>query len=249
MKPRIVIHEHRPWRRWAIVAGATFAAATLLFFVVQYVRTTTISDFSRAQLDRDRLLAENQRLEKQLREARSAAQSARDEAAYAKRSAEIDGQSCQQLKASLPGLQAEAAELREQLAFYRGIVAPDEAGAGVRVYDFKVSRQKGGGYHYDLVLIQSVRHERRIAGRVDVDIEGLTRGQRQTLKLAELASGDGRSLVFSFKYFQEFGGDFRLPDGFRPVRATVSVVPDGSGQASIEEPYDWSRIEQEGERP
>lgn len=230
-----------------MIAVASFIIATGAWLLYSYARTTTISDFEHAQLDRDRLSAENQKLERQLREARAEAQKARDDAAYAKSSADIDGQACQQVKASLAGLQSEAADLREQLAFYRGIVSPDEANAGVRVYDFKVEKSKiGASYRFDLVLIQSVRHERRVEGRIDASISGLTRGQRQTLKLSDIAVGDARNLVFSFKYFQEFSGDFRLPEGFRPVRVTVSVVPDGAGQSAVEEQYDWSKIEQEG---
>jgi outer membrane murein-binding lipoprotein Lpp len=247
VKPIIVIHQHRPWRRWIIIAVSVSILATAGWLFYGHIRATTISDFAHAQLERDRLRAENQRLEKELREARSAAQTARDDAAYASRSVEIDGQACQQVKASLTGLQTEAADLREQLAFYRGIVSPDEANAGVRVYDFKVSPLKQtANYHFDLVLIQSVRHEKRVAGKMEVSIDGLTRGQRQTLKLADIALGNSQNLLFSFKYFQEFSGDFHLPDGFRPVRATVSVVPDGAGQPVIEEPYDWSKIEQGG---
>jgi hypothetical protein len=250
MKPIIVIKQHRPWQRWAIVAGSAFALALGGWALHAYTRATTVSDFERAQLERDRLRAENQRLVKELRAARDDAQKAHDDAAYAQRSADIDRQACAEVKSSLAGLQSEAADLREQLAFYRGIVTPREANAGMRVYDFHVTHDlKAGLYHFDLVLIQSARHDRRVGGRIDITVGGVQGGLRKTLKMSDIADGGARNLVFSFKYFEEFGGDFRLPDGFRPLRATVAVVPDGNGQPKFESEYDWSKIEQESLLP
>ncbi len=247
IKHRIIIHQHQPWRRFALIGGIAFAIAIGGWLLYRYTRATTISDFQRAQLERDRLSEENQRLVRELRAARDEAHTNKDEAAFAQRSHDIDTQACAQVKASLMDLQAQAAGLREQLAFYRGIVAPDESGTGVRVYDFKVARDpKSSQYRFDLVLIQSVRHDKRIGGQINVVIDGVHGGQRQSLKLSDIADGDARNLVFSFKYFQEFGGTFRLPEGFRPIRVAITVLPDGGGQPKIQDEYDWAKIQQEG---
>lgn len=246
MKPIIIIRQHRPWQRWAIVGGAAFAIALCGWGLYSYTRATTVSDFERAQLERDRLRSENQRLVKELRAARDEAQKARDDAAYAQRSVDIDKQACAEVKSSLASLQTESADLREQLAFYRGIATPREANAGMRVYDFRIGHDaKAGTYHYDLVLIQSAQHDKRLGGRIDVSIQGVQGGLRKNLSLSDVVTGDTRNLVFSFKYFEEFGGNFRLPDGFRPLRATVAVVPEGNPQAKVESEYDWSKIAQE----
>ena len=246
MKPIIVIKHHRPWQRWAIVGGSAFAIALCGWGLYSYTRATTVSDFERAQSERDRLRSENQRLVKELHAARDEAQKARDDAAYAQRSVDIDKQACTDVKSSLATEQAESADLREQLAFYRGIVTPREANAGMRVYDFRIGHDaKSGQYHLDLVLIQSAQHDKRVGGHIDVVIQGVQNGLRKSLNLSDIATGDVRNLVFSFKYFEEFGGNFRLPDGFRPLRANVAVVPDGNTQAKVESEYDWTKIAQE----
>ena len=56
-----------------------------------------------------------------------------------------------------------------------------------------------------------------------------------------MLSGES-NLVFSFKYFEEFGGEFRVPDGFRPTRAVVAVLPDG-GAPKLENEFDWAKIQ------
>jgi hypothetical protein len=227
--------------------ACAFVVAVGGWLLYRYTRATTISDFREAESDRDRLSEENQRLARELHTAREQLQKYKDEVVYAKRSQEIDSQACAQVKASLADLQSEAAGLREQLTFYRGIVAPNEGNAGVRVYDFKVTHQPASSqYRFDLVLIQSVHHDKRVGGHIDIAIQGVRGGQRQTINMSDIADDDARNLVFSFKYFQEFGGTFHLPEGFRPIRVAVHVVPDGGAPTKIEDEYDWAKIQQEG---
>ena len=102
---------------------------------------------------------------------------------------------------------------------------------------------------YDLVLIQPVRSEKRVGGQAQVTIEGLRGGKKQTLKLADLAVKDGGNLLFSFKYFEEFSGELRLPEGFRPLRAIVSLQPGGDARPAIEDEYEWAKIVQEADEP
>lgn len=244
-KHKIVITTHSPWRRPALVGGSVVALLLGAFGLYSYTRATTVSDFERAQSERDRLLEERRTLARDLRGARSENGTLKDQLAYLGRSQEIDGTACGSVKQSLTQLQAEASDLREQLAFYRGIVSPQESQAGVRVYDFKVSKSAGTTYRYDLVLIQSVRHEKRVGGNIDIVIEGLKSGQKGSLRLSEVAVGDSKNLVFSFKYFEEFSGQLRLPDGFRPLRATIALQPNGDGTPKIEDEYEWAKVLQE----
>lgn len=250
LKHRIVITTHQPRRRLAIVAAAVAVLLLSGFALYRYVRTTTVSDFERAQTERDRLLEERRNLTRELRAARTENSTLKDQIAYLDRSKEIDGGACGEVKQSLTQLQAEASDLREQLAFYRGIVSPKESQAGVRVYDFKLTRLKadGGLYRYDLVLIQSVRNEKQVAGDIDVIVEGLRAGRKERLHLSDLAADTNRNLVFSFKYFEEFSGQIRLPDGFRPLRATVALQPEGEAP-KIEDEYEWAKILREASTP
>ena len=248
---RVVITTDRPTRRRAIVAAAVALALFASFALYRYTRATTVSDFEAATVERDRLLDERRQLTRELRAAKSEADSLRDQVAYLTRSQQIDDGACVAVKQSLGQLQAESADLREQLAFYRGIVSPQESQAGVRVYEFRVTALKtpANAFRYDLVLIQPVRSEKRVGGQAQVLIEGLKGGQKQSLKLADLAVNGGGNLLFSFKYFEEFSGELRLPDGFRPLRAIVSLQPGGDAKPGIEDEYEWAKIVQETDEP
>lgn len=245
-KHRVVIASHHPRRRWLIVGGSAAAIALSAFGIYSYTRAITVSDFERAQTERDQLAEERRALTRELRTVKTENQSLKEQVAYLGRSQEIDGAACGSVKQSLTGLQTEVSDLREQLAFYRGIVSPEESKAGVRVYDFKVMKTADASlYKFDLVLIQSVRQDKRIGGDVKVGIEGLKGTQKQTLPLKELVTDPKPDMVFSFKYFEELSGSFRLPEGFRPLRAVVSLEPNSDGAPTIEDEYEWSKIIQE----
>ncbi|HEX4895164.1 MAG TPA: DUF6776 family protein [Solimonas sp.] len=242
MKHRIVIQQHRPWQSPMLVAGGACLLAVAGWGLYSYTRASTVSDFERAQLEVEQLRDERRRLTRELRSAREEITQLKEQVVYVQRSTEIDTQACDSVRASLTDLQEEASDLREQLAFYRGIAAPEQSRAGVRVHEFKLQRTAGGGYHYDLVLIQSVRHERRVAGRVEIAFSGRQNGSERRISLDEVASGEARNLVFSLKYFEDFGGEFRLPAGFAPARVLVRLVPAAENAPAIEESFEWARV-------
>jgi hypothetical protein len=247
IRHKIVIAAHRPWRRWLLIGGTTAAVLAGGFGLYRYTRAHTVSDFEKANTERNQLRDDNRQLSQQLRAALAENQTLRDQVAYLGRSEQIDGSACSTVKESLTSLQAETADLRQQLTFYRGIVSPSESQAGVRVFEFKVygagAKDKPGTYKYDLVLIQSVRHDKRIDGDVAVSFEGYDGSAKRSFKLGDLVTDGNKNLVFSFKYFEEFSGSFRFPEGFKPLRATVTL--EGDGTPRIDDDYDWGKIIQE----
>lgn len=238
---RIIIRQHRPWQRtWITVL---VAAALLLagFALYRYTRQSTVADFEKATSERDRLMQERRELGQQLRAAKGEISKLRDDLAYAQQAQTIDGNACNSIKATMGKLEAEAGTLREQLAFYRGIASPNETKAGVRVQEFKV-RKKDGQWHYEMVLIQSVREESRIAGAAEVRIEGALGGKPQGYALSSLITAGEKNLVFSFKYFEEFSGEFKLPQGFKPLKVVVSLDP-ADDRPTVVNQYEWANIE------
>ena len=238
---RIIIRQHRPWQRTWITVLVAAVLCSSGFALYRYTRQSTVADFEKATTERDRLQQERRELAQQLRAAKSEMSKLRDELAYAKQAQTIDGDACNSIKATLGKLEAETGTLREQLAFYRGIASPNETKAGVRVQELKM-RKKDGQWRYEMVLIQSVREESRIAGTAEVRIEGIQGGKPQGYPLSSLITLGEKNLVFSFKYFEEFSGDFKLPAGFKPLKVTVSLNPADDRPTVVNE-YEWANVE------
>ncbi|MGH8456511.1 MAG: DUF6776 family protein [Stenotrophobium sp.] len=243
MKHRIVIASHRPWLRPVLIAVISALLALLGWGLYAYTRTHTVSDFARTQTEVEQLRDERRQLTHDLREAQSQIATLKDQLVYAQQSTDIDTQACAIVKTSLPKLQGEVADLHEQLAFYRGIVSPDQSRAGVRVYNLKMLKgASANAYRYELVLIQSVRHDKRIDGRISVTLEGLQGSTRRMINLADIAGDGGKNLLFSFTYFQEIDGQLKLPDGFKPLRVSVKLTAEVDGAPEVEDDFDWDKI-------
>jgi len=152
----------------------------------------------------------------------------------------IDQEAYAQVGQQLAELEAEILTQQEDLEFYRGIVADQQA--GLRVQDFVLWRGDGPmSYSMRLVLAQAMRAGGRISGSVELEIEGMQGSEPVSLGLGDLLGGAGRKkrLDFSFRYFQNLEAELVLPEGFVPARVNVRLTPKGKSSESIEKSFDW----------
>jgi len=155
---------------------------------------------------------------------------------------EIDREAYQEVEGSLITLQAKIQEQRDAIAFYRGIVSPSDGNSGLRVQDFKLTRgAQEREFHLRLVLVQAMKHDRKVSGDVALSVEGSEDGEDRTYALTDLLPADAdKGWPFSFRYFQDFDRLLVLPDGFTPERVHVEVRSRTRSISSIEESYAWA---------
>ncbi len=156
--------------------------------------------------------------------------------------AEIEHAAYTDIEASLVELQAKIQEQQDAIAFYRGIVSPADGNAGLRVQDLKLSRlDRERAWNVRLVLVQAMKHDRKVSGEVVLTVSGMENGRPTTYSYTDLRSdaADG-SWEFSFRYFQDFDREIMLPDGFEPEEITIAVQSRTRSIASIQESYSWA---------
>ena len=156
--------------------------------------------------------------------------------------AEIDRTAYKDVEASLIELQAKIQEQQDAIAFYRGIVSPADGNAGLRVQDLKLTRtERERAWNVRLVLVQAMKHDRKVSGDVVMTVEGVENGEARTYTYSELLPDDADGTwAFSFRYFQDFDRELVLPDGFTPERVTISVNSRTRSIASIEASFSWA---------
>ncbi len=154
---------------------------------------------------------------------------------------EIDREAYTEVEASLAELQGKIQEQQDALAFYRGIVSPEDGLSGLRVQDLRLSRGNDEReYTIRLVLVQAMKHDRKVSGDVSLNIAGVQDGKETSYSYTELMPADAEpEWAFSFRYFQDFNRPLVLPDGFTPERIDVRVESKTRSIASIEESYSW----------
>ena len=161
----------------------------------------------------------------------------RERIAILERAGQIDRKAYQDVDKYLLDLQSENFSLKEEVAFYRGIVSsPHTKGLGIQSFDVQQGHQ-GAVYRYRLVLTQDMKSDKVVSGTVDLSIAGEQDGFTKRLSSVDLRGGDNRLIEFQFKHFQKIEGTFLLPEGFSPRSVLVQIV--GDGETVTERTFDW----------
>lgn len=155
---------------------------------------------------------------------------------------EIDREAYKEVETSLTALQAKIQEQRNAIAFYRGIVSPTDGNSGLRVQDLKLTRGKAEReFNVRLVLVQAMKHDRKVSGNVHLTVQGMENGVDTTYAYTQLLPEQAEKVwAFSFRYFQDFDRQLVLPDGFIPESIRVEVRSRTRSIASIEENFAWA---------
>lgn len=154
---------------------------------------------------------------------------------------DIEREAYADVESSLTELQTRIQEQQDAISFYRGIVSPADGNSGLRVQDFRLTRgAEEREYMIRLVLIQAMKHDRRVSGRVELVVEGTENGEQKSYSYSDLLPEDAdSSWAFSFRYFQDFDRPVVLPDGFTPERVSVHVESQTRSIDSIDENFSW----------
>lgn len=155
---------------------------------------------------------------------------------------EIDREAYKAVETSLVALQVKIQEQRNAIAFYRGIVSPTDGNSGLRVQDLRLTRGKAEReFNVRLVLVQAMKHDRKVSGNVLLTVQGMENGVDTTYAYTQLLPEQAeKAWAFSFRYFQDFDRQLVLPDGFIPESIRVEVRSRTRSIASIEENFAWA---------
>lgn len=228
---QVVVRTHRPWLRQFLVV------VVLGLFVVQ---GWVLYDFGKIQGNSEladlRKVNKQQKLQLQSLGEQNAECS--QTVANLEQNKEIDQLAYAEVERNLQDFHTEMADLKEELEFYRAIVAPSSSERGLKIYRLKMAKTpEDRKFRYKLVLIQ-VMTNKRVTGSVDLKMEGRTPQGAKTLNLVQL--GRKKRLGFKFVYYQVLEGDLEVPDGFTPNRVTVTVRPSGNENAS--KTFEWQEV-------
>ena len=155
---------------------------------------------------------------------------------------DVDRASYKEVEVELTSLQAKIQEQRDAIAFYRGIVSPSDGNSGLRVQDLKLTRGRAEReFNLRLVLVQAMKHDRKVSGDVNLSVAGSQDGVETTYAFNQLIPDEAdKAWIFSFRYFQDFDRRLVLPDGFTPERINVEVRSRTRSISSIEESFAWA---------
>lgn len=231
---RMKVVPHRPFSGVfstlgvALLVLATSAAG---YFAGQYhLRKGLNSESTAHELARrelDKLRSENEAL--------------RLRATTAEQSLVIGEQANDKVRTELVEKESRIAELKQEISFYRGLMAPADGSDGVSIGRFSISQTADARlYQYKLLVQQSATRHDVVKGNATFTIVGRQDGQPKRYPLSDLSQQvDSESIPLRFKYFQNIEGELQLPQGFEPEGVELSLKSSGRKGFNIEQRYGW----------
>ncbi len=142
-----------------------------------------------------------------------------------------------ELQSSLAERDEEIASLRADVAFYERLVGSTAQRKGLNVHSIEFTPTDAGSWNYRAVLTQNLNRGAISQGQLRFSVEGVRGGKLATLGWDELHNKTGTpGQDYSFRYFQELGGNVMLPKDFTPQRVRVSLR---GASGSVEQNFDW----------
>lgn len=234
-EPRYVIYRRNPRR-----SLLKLAVLVVLFAMAGY--SVYRLGWRDAVRDAGRIAAERSELRKQVRGLESEKGELRERVAILERAAQVERQAYSHVDHTLRDLQDQILDLKEELAFYRGIVASRGKAQELAIQSFKVQKDgNSGNYRYKLVLTRVEKSDKVLRGKVGLTVAGEQDGSFKRLNLADLSGQGEQEMELNFRYFQRLEGRLELPEGFVPHRVVVRVKTSGNHGPQLEKTFDWPR--------
>ena len=141
-----------------------------------------------------------------------------------------------QLATQVKQLEDENTRLKEDLAFFEGLIPNGRRDERVSIYRFTV--QAGampGEYRYRLLVLQGGRRDREFSGSMQFSADLQDKGRNAMIPL----TGDGISesgvRALNFKFFQRVEGVFRTAPSSRLRAVQVRIFENGSNETRATE--------------
>jgi len=231
-KPKIV--QHSSASRWLIWL--------LLIIIIVMVSGWYAFDYGRLRsgFDSDSVDQFQSHLETELEQLRGERDALKQQVAYYERSAQIDHDAAMDLQSEIGKLQQQTVDLKQKLAFYKGLTEGGEVTPTLRIHDFKISStDEVGKYRVSLTVSQLLKNFAKTKGSLVLSLSGIQQGEEVTLPQEKLLKSKAGRVKLKFKSFQNVELLLELPDDFSPDAVTIKIKPSSKKLKVLEKRFDW----------
>lgn len=232
--PRLMVAPYRPYFRLVLGLGTAF------FVVLVAFGSYFLGTYHGTALD-SRAAAERDQLQRELAAKTEEATALSQQVANLTLASEVDRASSEDVRSQVIGLRGKIAALEEDIAFYRGLMAPTESRSGLTIGSVDIiSTGVPRRYDFKVVVQQLATNHQVLNGSLTVKVVGYDGQTVRSISLRDLSPQvDEDSVKLRFKYFQNIEGQIELPEGFEPERIELQAKSTGSNGTSVEEKFGW----------
>lgn len=175
----------------------------------------------------------------------------RQQMAVLKSAEQVSQQANEQSRLTIKLLEEQIYKQQQDLAFYKGVVAPERRQDELNIKAFEVLPSEAAGrYRYKILLNRLGKGEKPLQGTLLITVSGKQDGKTVTYSLADLSEGihdaQPHPIEFGFKHFLAIPeaaqfAELQLPEGF--VAERVAIKAEIKGQKPIVRTFEWNRKE------
>ncbi|WP_144393138.1 DUF6776 family protein [Pleionea sediminis] len=215
----------------------------LLWIVIVVVLLITAFYFGRldGREERLELIDSKDLLERQVEEYANQITSLEQKNIMLQSSADVESQASEEIMETITALKQTIDSMDTELAFYRGIMAPEKDIKGLHISDFTLREGiSERSFDFQLALTQVKKHDVFLKGDVTIVVNGLLSGEPKEYNFKEISGLDDKDFDFTFKYFQHIKGQITLPPGFEPKAISVTATTSGRKSQTATRKFNWS---------
>jgi hypothetical protein len=240
---KLTVVSYDPWRRF-------FNRLLLLTLIGVFGVGSFILGRYEALEAQEQAIAERDQLLDDLQLAQDEISSNSTRVVMLEKGGEVDRKSTEGLRQNMVDLRSQIATLQEEVAFYKGIMAPSSRKQDLRIQKFDLEKSlEDKRYKFKMVLTQVGTNQRFISGLAGVNVIGILDGKQKVYGLRDISEDiQDYGIKYKFRYFQEISGDLVLPEGFIAESVDVVLQSNGSKAKRIESSFPWPGNEQKQEQ-
>ncbi|MAV76322.1 MAG: hypothetical protein CL691_06845 [Cellvibrionales bacterium] len=227
-----------------LTAYNTFRVILLIALMLLMIAVGFYLSYRIGLSESHRLRAENASLNEAVAQLYSDLAQARQRAVSADKAEEIARLANEEVRLSLLTYGQEIADLEADIAFYRGLMAPDELANGLAIHDFYLSYEDDTDfYHYTAILTQSTIKHSVLKGSVMMEL--LVQGSHDTERItfSDLPGfTDSMPARLRFRFFQRLQGQFKLPQELQPVSIVLIAETNGKNPQKVSRSFQWQAL-------
>ena len=210
---RFIIRRHTPVRTLLLRTTTLLIGLFALYVVFEFGRYSAGFDRAHASRERDAQQQQVAQLNGEIRNLHAQLAQLQTLQAGAAREHETVGQ-------ELASLTAQIDRDRQDLAVYRGVIAPAASGTSVQVQQLRITADRLANHFVaHLILMQGGKPDTVVSGEVGVRVSGQLHGAPALVDAVGATPGG----AVSFRYYQSVDYQVALPDGFVPAAVQVTL--------------------------
>lgn len=231
---QLVIRHYKPWQRfrqWLYTLILLLAIGAGGYFAGIYNSAASIKE----------LTSLRQALETELLGSEHEITRLTQRVGVLEKGGEVDRKATEGIRQTVKELKAHISTLEEEVAFYKGIMAPSANDKGLRISKITITPgEQASQFNYSIMLTQVADNSSYIAGLAAVNFVGQQGSEKVILPLRDLDNGiTDLGVKFRFRYFQEVKGTLTLPPQFNPEQVQVVLQSTGNKAQRVEESIEW----------